>query len=269
MTAKTTPNLILYRGFDSPNRHVWSPFVNKLEARLRIAGLQYAVAPGSMREAPRGKIPYLAVQDQDGTELIDDTTLITRRLIDRGIITDINANLPPTQKTLDLSVRALFEDKLSFYQTRERWVDNYRTMREGSLAGLPYAARLIVGLLASRIMNRTLHGQGTGRFTAEEAREFRIEIWESLNAMLADARGSAASVAALNEDADAPFWVLGRVEPTDADATVFGFLAAGLVCDAAPETKNIIRRFPILVDYAKRIHDRYFADYEIWEHVGL
>jgi len=31
---------------------------------------------------------------------------------------------------------------------------------------------------------------------------------------------------------DAPFWVLGRPEPTEADATVYGFVAASLVCTA-------------------------------------
>ncbi|KAK4443737.1 hypothetical protein QBC34DRAFT_336322 [Podospora aff. communis PSN243] len=264
MTAKSLPQFILYRGFDRPGRHVWSPFVNKLETRLRLVGIRYDVEVGSMREAPRGKIPYLAIKDHDNTELLADTTLITRRLVDNGLMKDLNANLTPAQKAQDLALRALLEDKLAFYQTRERWINNYYTMREGALSALPYAARLIVGPLAYRGVTRTLHGQGTGRFTDEEVREFKCEIWESFNDLLVEARGSEASLAARNEDADAPFWVLGRAEPTEVDAALYGFIAAGLVCEAAPESRGIITGFPVLVDYAKRIHDRFFGDYEIW-----
>jgi hypothetical protein len=39
--------IIVFRGFKDPGVHVWSPFVNKLEARLRFAGLSYRVEPGS------------------------------------------------------------------------------------------------------------------------------------------------------------------------------------------------------------------------------
>ncbi|KAK0639625.1 putative glutathione S-transferase [Cercophora newfieldiana] len=255
--TNAVPELTLYRSFDCPGRHVWSPFVNKLEARLRIAGLPYTVAPGSMRDAPRGKIPYLAVQDQGETELLDDTTLIARRLIDKGLMKDLHSGLTPEQKTQDLGIRALFEDKLAFYQTRERWIDNYHTMREGALFALPYPVRLLVGPLTYRAVSRTLHGQGTGRFTDDEVRRFKTEIWESINDLLVEVTN--------NADPDAPFWLLGRADPTEADATVFGFLAAGLVCEAALESQKIIRSFPILVEYARRIHVRYFSDYELWD----
>jgi hypothetical protein len=232
MTTKPIPQLILYRGFDCPGRHIWSPFVNKLETRLRLVGIRYDVETGSMREAPRGKIPYLAVKDREKTELLADTTLITRRLVDSGLMKDLNADLTPAQKAQDLALRALLEDKLAFYQTRERWINNYYTMREGALAALPYAARLIVGPLAYRGVTRMLHGQGTGRYTDDEVREFKREIWENVNELLVEARGRKASLAARNEDSNAPFWVLGRAEPTEVDATLYGFIAAGLVCEA-------------------------------------
>lgn len=33
----------------------------------------------------------------------------------------------------------------------------------------------------------------------------------------------------------------------------------------APDTERIVRGFPIVVEYAKRIHDQYFSDYERWQ----
>ena len=38
-----------------------------------------------------------------------------------------------------------------------------------------------------------------------------------------------------------------------------------VVLISAPETQRVVRSFPVLVDYAKRIHAAYFMDYDIWE----
>ena len=73
-------------------------------------------------------------------------------------------------------------------------------------------------------MSATLYGQGTGRFTAEEISKFKKEVWENVNALLTDSsqkRGSGGL-----------FFVLGGEGPTEADTTLFGFVASGLVCDA-------------------------------------
>ncbi|KAK5659768.1 hypothetical protein OQA88_979 [Cercophora sp. LCS_1] len=265
MSLKSLPQLTLYRGFAVVGCHVWSPFVNKLETRLRIAGVSYRVEAGSMREAPRGKIPYVAIQDDAGSELLGDTTLIIRRLIDDKVLPDLSASLTPSQRAQDLAIRALLEDKLCPFLTRERWIDNYYTMRAGALAALPYLAQLVVGPLAYHGVTRTLYGQGAGRFTDAEAREFKREVWDSLAAILTEVRNGDAAVAARRDDPRAPFWVLGRAEPSEADATIYGFLAASLVCDAAPETREMVGGFPVLMDYAARIRDKWFADYEGWD----
>lgn len=33
---------------------------------------------------------------------------------------------------------------------------------------------------------------------------------------------------------------------------------------SAPETAKIVRSYPTIIDYAERIHTRYFPDYERW-----
>jgi hypothetical protein len=72
------PNLTLYRGWLEPNRYVWSPFVTKLEARLRFANAPYKAASGSVRTAPKGKIPYIEITDEDSSNSIGDSTLIIK-----------------------------------------------------------------------------------------------------------------------------------------------------------------------------------------------
>lgn len=110
----------------------------------------------------------------------------------------------------------------------ERWHDNYYTMRPGVLSALPYPVQVVVGLLAYRQNMRTLYGQGTGRFSPEEVSSFRLQIWESISALLVESK----SKSKLAQDNDGTFWVLGSTEPTEADATVFSFICSALVCSA-------------------------------------
>ncbi|KAL2168872.1 hypothetical protein VTG60DRAFT_6774 [Thermothelomyces hinnuleus] len=272
--SKPNPSLTLYRGFPSRGCYTPSPFVNKLEARLRIGGLPYRVETGSIFKAPRGKLPYLDLDgaggagggsDNDnnttgsGPEQLADSTLIARRLIEEGYLPDLNGALTPAERARDLALRALLEDKLYFYQVRERWIDNYYAMRDSVLGFMPFPVRFVVGLLAYRNVKNTLHGQGVLRFTADEAQALRLEVWESVNAMLLESRNKAREAGR-----DGPFWALGGAAPTEADATVFGFIVASLNCKQAPTTKEIIRSFPVVMDYARRIHDQYFSDYERW-----
>lgn len=229
--TRTLPKFTIYRGFPPTPNHVWSPFVNKLEARFRLAGLPYRIDAGTPRQAPRGKIPYIRIERSDSDsdsndELLGDSTLIARTLVSAGLLPDLNAALTPAERGRDLAVRALLEDRLYFYGVRERWVDNYAAMRDGALAALPWPVRLVVGNLAYRGAVAALHGQGAGRYSAEEARDMRREAWEALEALLAEERAAASPAR------DGPFWVLAREEPTEADTALYGFITAALVCTA-------------------------------------
>ncbi|KAL2135336.1 hypothetical protein VTI74DRAFT_8989 [Chaetomium olivicolor] len=267
MSGAPLPALTLHRGFAPLPTYVWSPFSNKLEARLRLAGLPYRIGSGSPMQAPRGKIPYVeVVWDGHGSkssssssklaEQLGDSALIIRRFVEEGCMQDLNAGLTPVERARDLGVRVLLEDRLYFYQVRERWQDNNYTMRDTVLAAIPYPVRVLVGLLAYRKVMRTLDGQGLLRYAREEAAAMRLEVWESINAMLVESRSKA-----LAAERDGPFWILGGESPTEADSTVFGFIAASLVCKAAPESEKLVRSFPVVVEYATRIHNQYFSDY--------
>lgn len=111
------PQLILYRGWLDRGLYVWSPFVTKVELRLRIANAPYNVAAGSTRSAPKGKIPYidLVETEQTAPHQIGDSTLIIKELVGRGLVQDLNAKLSPEEKIKDDGIRAILEDKLYFY----------------------------------------------------------------------------------------------------------------------------------------------------------
>ncbi|KAK9780082.1 putative Glutathione S-transferase [Seiridium cardinale] len=269
-TDDKQPSITIFRGWKDFGRHVWSPFVIKLEARLRFAGVKYRVDVGSPKTAPKGKIPYVecsslpvaaAGAGPEGKVQLSDSTLIIKALSEWDVTPDINAALSPAGRAKDMALRALLEDKLYFYHTWERWVLNYYTMRNHVFQALPYPVRILVGMLVYRSTVATLHGQGTGRYSAEEIAGFRQEIWESVNDLLVESRTKSTSDSAGSQE---PFWVFGGEKPTEADATLFGFIVSVLVSTAGPDSQKVVRSFPVVLDYARRIQDKYFPDYESW-----
>ena len=131
-TSNPQPSITVYRGLDIPaGQYVWSAFVNKLECRLRFGALDYRVEPGNFLKAPRGKIPWIALTDptlaggsanSSAETLISDSALISRDLVQRGLLRDLNEGLTPVEKAQDLAIRALVEDKLYFYQVGDVFI---------------------------------------------------------------------------------------------------------------------------------------------------
>lgn len=110
---------------------------------------------------------------------------------------------------------------------RERWLENYQIQRDKALWSTPFLVRLVVGLLIYRKTLQTLHGQGTGRYTSEEVAAFRHEIWQVIN----DQLKSSSTESKSDHDSKEPFWILGGARPTEADATLYGFIISVLVAE--------------------------------------
>ncbi|KAJ5221957.1 uncharacterized protein N7469_010844 [Penicillium citrinum] len=235
-TMDTPSNITIFRGFPEKGCYTWSPFVTKLEARLRFGGISYNVESGSPMKVPRGKVPYITFDDDGQLQSLADSDLIAQ----------------------DLSIKALLENRLYFLQGYERWIENYYTMRAKILGGMSWPLQVVVGNIIYNINVRTMQGQGTGTFFPEEIAAFRAEIWESLNAILSASYTQ-------HRDSEGPFWRWGEDAPTETDGVVFGFIISGLICSAGPTTKQILDGYPTLVAYARRIHDKYFPDYKVWE----
>ncbi|RYP51035.1 hypothetical protein DL768_003535 [Monosporascus sp. mg162] len=225
---------------------------------------------GSLKEAPKGKIPYVECRSppaSTGEEIwveanvrLSDSTLIIKALSGWGVVPDLNAVLGPEDRAKGLALRALLEEKLELEaslspagKTWERWMQNYYVMRDHVLRDASYPVRVIVGLLIYRKTTATLHGQGTGRFAPEEIAMFRLEIWEAFSDLLRASKEKMRKIA--GEDRD-PFWVLCGDDPTEADCVLFGFIVSVLICKACgvddfmlgTDSQNVIRDFPILLE---------------------
>ncbi|OZJ01456.1 hypothetical protein BZG36_05749, partial [Bifiguratus adelaidae] len=222
------PHLTLYRGWEDRGCYVWSPFVTKLELRLRLSNFPYTIESGSSTTAPKGKIPYIELRSrEDGSSsALADSTLIIKHLVERGYLEDLYVSKPSTTRAHDVAIRAMLEDRLYFYHTRERWLENYYVQRDKALWSVPYPIRVVVGLLVHRTLSQMLHAQGTGRYTADEIRLFRREIWEAVNELLEASVRQSAQRKVLQDE---PFWCLGGPGPTEADMVLYGFIVSVLV----------------------------------------
>ena len=124
--------------------------------------------------------------------------------------------------------------------------------------------RVMIGPLAHRTMSQMLYSQGTGRYTADECRAMNQEILTTVNDLL-ETRHEDAEVKD-GKGKEMPFWLLGGKDPSNADATVFGFISCLLISKSGPESiKYVMEKCPAVLDYANRIHAKYFTDYERWE----
>lgn len=120
------------------------------------------------------------------------------------------------------------------FKTRERWIDNYYTMRDYALSAVPWPLRVFTGQLVYRKTKTLLQGQGTLRLSEEEVSFVKNEIWQSIaEVLLAERSRSNPSRNAQGSKAWSElFWFLGGNRPTEADATLFGFIMSTLFCKA-------------------------------------
>lgn len=113
---RSRPNLTLYRGLDNRGCYVWSPFVTKLELRLRLSNFPYTVEPGSRAAAPKGKFPYVELRTKGGSSsVLGDSALITKHLVGLGYLENLYNSKPPTTRAHVVAIRAMLEDRLFFY----------------------------------------------------------------------------------------------------------------------------------------------------------
>lgn len=220
-----------------------SPFVIKAEMLLKLSGLPYRKQPGSMRRAPKGKLPYL---DDDGRR-VPDSTLIRLYLAEQYGIS-LDAGLSETDKALAWSVECLCSDHLYWCVVHERWLDDVTFARGPAqfFQRVPRLLRAPIMAMVRRKVRASLQAQGLGRFSpAERQRLLQLDV-----ASLATLLG------------EQPYML--DVAPSWLDATVFAFLASawlGTLGDTP--SQQALRQHPNLQAYVERLRRQYFPDWTV------
>ncbi|WP_373379830.1 glutathione S-transferase family protein [Cupriavidus nantongensis] len=185
-----------------------SPFVTKAEMLLKLAGLPYTARPGSLRRAPKGKLPYL----DDMGRIVADSTVI-RWHIEKTYHIDFDAGLSPAERGIAWAAEKLMEDHLYWAVARVRWLDpaNFDKGPAQFFRSVPAPVRGLAERLVRYKVRKTLWGQGLGRHSEEELVALASKGVTSIADILGDKR-----------------YLMGD-QPCGADATLFAF-AGSLLC---------------------------------------
>ncbi|MGY2486505.1 glutathione S-transferase C-terminal domain-containing protein [Cupriavidus sp. CP313] len=185
-----------------------SPFVTKAEMLLKLAGLPYQARRGSLRRAPKGKLPYL----DDMGRIVADSTMI-RWHIEKTYHIDFDAGLSAAERGIAWAAEKLMEDHLYWAVARVRWLDqaNFDKGPAQFFRGVPAPVRGLAERLVRYKVRKTLWGQGLGRHSEEDL----VALASKGVTSIADILG------------DKPY-LMGNL-PCGADATLFAF-AGSLLC---------------------------------------
>lgn len=223
-------------GFGLPDP---SPFVMKADMLLKLSGLDYRKAHGSLKSAPKGKLPYL---DDDG-EIIADSTFI-RWHIEQKYGIDFDQHLSARDKGIAWAIEKLLEDNLYWVLVEARWMNaaNFAKGPARVFSNIPVPIRKFIVAVVLRKIRRNLYGQGTGRHTPQQIAAIAAKGIESLAAILGDKP-----------------YLMGD-QPCGADATAFAF-TAHLLCPLfdTPSRESAAAR-PNLVAYADRMMKTYYPE---------
>jgi glutathione S-transferase len=225
--------------FGLPNA---SPFCMKVETYLRMAGLPYECPRGAdFRKAPKGKLPYI-VDDGDNGKLVADSTLIIDYL--KATYGDkLDARLSAAQRALGVLIQRTFEESLYWPLVHSRWLDDvgFAKVNEAVFGRMKFPLRQIIPVLGRRSLRKQLHAQGTGRHSREEIYAIGCRDITALSDVLGDQ----------------PYF-LGD-EPASVDATGYAFLANLLWVPIDLPMRAHAAKLPNLEAYCQRMKARYFA----------
>jgi glutathione S-transferase len=185
-----------------------SPFVTKAEMLLKLAGLPYQARRGSLRRAPKGKLPYL----DDMGRIVAEPTMI-RWHIEKTYHIDFDAGRSAAERGIAWAAEKLMEDHLYWAVARVRWLDqaNFDKGPAQFFRGVPAPVRGLAERLVRYKVRKTLWGQGLGRHSEEDL----VALASKGVTSIADILG------------DKPY-LMGNA-PCGADATLFAF-AGSLLC---------------------------------------
>ena len=224
------------RAWGTPNL---SPFCIKLETYLRIAEVPYKLGKFSRGDAPKGKVPYIRIDDR----LMGDSQMIIEEL-ERRLATEgrpaLDAGLSARDAAIGRLARRTLEEAFYFVGVYLRWHadDGYAEISREFKKFVPG----FVLPLVRRAQRKKLQEQGTGRHTRDEVM----------------ALGTADMTAIAEVLGDKPF-LLGDA-PRTVDCTLHAFLEAVIPFPVDSPLKQAVLEHANLVAYRDRVRARWWKD---------
>lgn len=217
-----------------------SPFCVKLEAYMRMAGIEYE--PRDMtdpRKSPKGKLPFI----RDGETVVADSAAIIGYLKSR-YGDPLDKDLSAAEQAMALAYRRLMEEHCYFCIVQMRWIreDNWARVKARYFSSLPPPLRWVLPGMVQKQVRRDLHGHGVGRHTDAEINALALADLRAVSELLGDKA-----------------YLLGTA-PTSLDATGYGFLSSVLHAPFDLSIQAEVDALKNLATYCERIEKQYLAD---------
>ena len=217
-----------------------SPFVLKIDAYLRLAGLDYERVSGlgNMRKAPKGKLPFII----DDEELVCDSTFVIEHLQSKYNIS-LDDHLSDSQRAIAFFLRSTLEEKLYWCTLYFRWVhnDGWQVVKPALFGDMAAPLKWFVPALVRRGTRTATYKQGTGRHNPEDILHIAREVLASVDTLLDDG----------------PF--LFGEKPCSTDAALYAFLAQLTLANIDSPVNRIASEYPKLLAYSEHFRDSYYG----------
>jgi len=215
-----------------------SPFAIKAIALLKLAGVDFKLANGDPRKAPKAKLPWI---DDNGKRIADSTFIGFHLQESYGI--DFYADTTPADRATGWAFEKMCEEHLYYAIVYERWMieENFNKGPRKFFDIVPMPMRPVVIRLVRRQVKRDLHGQGLGRHTHDEIVLLAKRDIEALSQFLGDKT----------------YFLGDRV--TGSDAVVAAFILSVQAKYFPGPLRDAVLAHHNLVAYARRMGEHWFA----------
>lgn len=226
------------------------PFALKLEAWLRMAGIDYErVYEDNPSKGPKGKNPWIELDDEE----MGDTELIIEHLSNRHQV-DLDAHLSTRQSAIALVIRRMVEEHLHQVLEWELFVHDagWEAMAEHIDEHFPIVLNSLLKFYLRRHFKKQLHARGINRHDPETVARLGKKDLDALDELLADGG----------------LYLFGD-RPCVADASVFGLAGPFVHANIEAPVIQYAKTLPNLRTYCERLLSDLFPDWDPGEDPSL
>ncbi|QBG35686.1 glutathione S-transferase family protein [Litorilituus sediminis] len=220
-----------------------SPFVVKVDAFLRMAGLEYQTIGRSsnLKQSPKGKLPFITVDGTNGKETIADSQHIFDYLTEHHQVT-LDDWLTDEQKAQAYLLTKSLDENLYWCIVYSRWLndESWPKVKQAFFGKLPVYLRWFVPNMLRKSVLKTLYRQGTGRHSKAEILAIADKSFAALSQILSDKE----------------FFFGDKV--CSFDAVAYSFLCQVITSDISNSFSEKAQSYDNLVRFCQRIEKAFY-----------
>lgn len=221
-----------------------SPFVVKVDLFLKMSGLEYKNSSGmeNMKKAPKGKLPYISIEEHNKCTLVADSQAIIDYLTQNYQLA-LDDHLTQEQSAQAYLMTKSLDENLYWCLVYCRWnlEETWPTINKAFFSKLPFLLRAFVPGLYRRTVKKALHAQGMGRHSYDEVADIADKSFKALAGILADKA-----------------YFFGD-KFTSFDATAYAFLCQFITVQSANKLNDKAKSYDNLVGFCQRIEKQFYS----------